>query len=92
MRPKPRQLSLKYHPDKNKEPEAEEKFVEVAEAYTVLSNADQRARYDAMGGDSERCDSNSAAFTKLAIQLVGRWSLVGYTKERLSFYHCKLPA
>jgi DnaJ-class molecular chaperone len=48
-----RQLSLKYHPDKNKSPDAEAMFVEVAEAYSVLSNADQRAQYDAMGRDSE---------------------------------------
>lgn len=32
-----RQLALKYHPDKNKEKDSEEKFKQIAEAYEVLS-------------------------------------------------------
>jgi molecular chaperone DnaJ len=44
-----RQLALKYHPDRNKEPGAEEKFKEIAEAYAVLSDAKKRAEYDAGG-------------------------------------------
>lgn len=41
--------------DKNKEPDAQAKFVEIAEAYTVLSDEKSRTRYDQMGQDSERC-------------------------------------
>ena len=32
-----RKLALQYHPDRNKEPGAEERFKEIAEAYAVLS-------------------------------------------------------
>lgn len=45
-----RQLALKYHPDRNPDDKnAEEKFKEAAEAYSVLSDADKRARYDRYG-------------------------------------------
>ena len=45
-----RKLVIKYHPDKNPgDKEAEEKFKEAAEAYSVLSDADKKARYDQFG-------------------------------------------
>src|SRR5688500_19377933 len=45
-----RKLAVRYHPDKNPgDAEAEEKFKEAAEAYSVLSDAEQRARYDRFG-------------------------------------------
>lgn len=44
-----RKLALKYHPDKNKDPSAEERFKEVAEAYEVLSDKKKRDIYDAHG-------------------------------------------
>lgn len=44
-----RKLALKFHPDKNKSPAAEEKFKEVAEAYEVLSDKKKRDIYDQFG-------------------------------------------
>ena len=45
-----RKLALQYHPDRNPgNGEAEEKFKEAAEAYSVLSDAQKRANYDRFG-------------------------------------------
>lgn len=44
-----RKLAMKYHPDVNKEPGAEDRFKEINEAYEVLSDKDKRATYDQFG-------------------------------------------
>ncbi len=45
-----RQLAMKYHPDRNPgDRQAEERFKEAAEAYSVLADQDKRARYDRFG-------------------------------------------
>ncbi|MGA5080091.1 DnaJ C-terminal domain-containing protein [Streptomyces griseoincarnatus] len=46
-----RKLARKHHPDVNKDPEAEERFKEINEAYSVLSDPKTRARYDRFGED-----------------------------------------
>jgi len=49
-----RKMALKFHPDKNKEADAEEKFKEIAEAYEVLSDVEKRAAFDRYGEDGLR--------------------------------------
>lgn len=44
-----RKLAMKYHPDRSDEPDAEEKFKQVTEAYEVLRDPEQRSRYDRFG-------------------------------------------
>src|SRR5271166_1053 len=44
-----RQLARRYHPDISTEPDAEQRFREIAEAYGVLSDPAKRASYDAQG-------------------------------------------
>jgi molecular chaperone DnaJ len=44
-----RKLAFQYHPDRNKDDGASEKFKEVNEAYEILSDADKRAAYDRFG-------------------------------------------
>jgi hypothetical protein len=62
-----RKLALKWHPDKNpgNKAEAERRFIEIAEAYEVLGDAQARQHYDA-GGDSGVTRSTGAGGS-------GRW-------------------
>ncbi len=48
-----RKLAMKYHPDQNKDnPEAEEKFKEISEAYDILKDEQKRAAYDRYGSSA----------------------------------------
>lgn len=44
-----RKLARKFHPDVNKDPEAENRFKEIGEAYEVLKDPDKRKKYDQFG-------------------------------------------
>jgi len=44
-----RKLAMLYHPDRNKAPDAEEKFKEMSEAYAVLEDQTKRQQYDQYG-------------------------------------------
>jgi molecular chaperone DnaJ len=58
-----RRLAHQYHPDKNQtDPTAEERFKEAAEAYAVLSVAEQRQRYDRFGHAGVSSSAASAAW------------------------------
>jgi molecular chaperone DnaJ len=57
-----RRLARELHPDVNKEPGAEERFKEAAEAYEVLSDADRRATYDRYGQEGLRSGGYSPNF------------------------------
>jgi len=48
-----RKLAFKYHPDRNRDDGAEEKFKEINEAYEVLSDTEKRDTYDRFGHGGE---------------------------------------
>ncbi len=52
-----RKLAHKYHPDVSEEPDAEERFKEVKEAYEVLSDPEKRAAYDQLGSGWQQGES-----------------------------------
>lgn len=54
-----RRLARKYHPDLNKEADAEEKFKELGEAYEVLKDPKKRNEYDTMGDVHQQYQSHS---------------------------------
>lgn len=49
-----RKQALRFHPDKNKSPGAEDKFKEIAEAYDVLSDAKKKDIYDRFGEEGKQ--------------------------------------
>ncbi|NOJ61152.1 DnaJ C-terminal domain-containing protein [Arthrobacter sp. 260] len=46
-----RKLARKHHPDVNRDPDSADRFKEIGEAYSTLSDADTKARYDRFGSD-----------------------------------------
>lgn len=44
-----RKLAMEFHPDRNKSPDAEEKFKDISESYAVLSDQNKRQQYDQFG-------------------------------------------
>jgi curved DNA-binding protein len=56
-----RKLARQYHPDVNKDPEAEERFREISEAYEVLRDPEKRAQYDRFGSTRRAGEDVSGA-------------------------------
>lgn len=62
-----RKLAAKYHPDVCKEPDAEEKFKDINEAYSVLSDKEKRQMYDTYGtADPQEAAQSGAGFDPFA--------------------------
>ncbi len=65
-----RSLAMKYHPDRNpgKEKEANEKFKEINEAFSVLGDPQKRKRYDQFGTAGEIGDIFGSPFTRTTFE------------------------
>ena len=57
-----RKMAKKYHPDVNKTPEAEAKFKEIGEAYSVLGDAEKRRQYDQFGHEAYTQGASQGGF------------------------------
>jgi DnaJ homolog subfamily A member 2 len=53
-----KKMALKYHPDRNKEPEAEERFKKISSAYEILMDEEKRSNYDKFGLDAVKNGAN----------------------------------
>jgi len=81
-----RKLARQYHPDVNKEPEAEERFKEINEAYGILSDAAKRARYDRFGraglGNAGGFHDYTVDFADIFDELFGQFGFSGGRSSR----------
>ena len=73
-----RKLAIQYNPDKNPgDKEAEEKFKEAAEAYSVLSDADKKARYDQFGFEGVSGAGGGSGFGGAGMDMNDIFSMFG---------------
>ena len=87
-----RKLAMKFHPDQNKDnPQAEEKFKEISEAYNVLKDDQKRAAFDrygssafdgSMGGGAGGFSGGGAAFSDIFEDMFGDFMGGGRQQSR----------
>lgn len=61
-----KRLALLWHPDRNKDKEAEEKFKKIKQAYDVLSDENQRREYDQQRAAASQRKRNARCETRAA--------------------------
>ncbi|KAH8364580.1 hypothetical protein KR084_008472 [Drosophila pseudotakahashii] len=74
-----RRMALRYHPDKNDHPQAEEQFKEVVAAFEVLSDKEKRQIYDQFGEEGLRIDDEPATFAQPTSDMLPFMCAVGGT-------------
>ena len=57
-----KKMALEFHPDRNKNPDAEDRFKDISKAYQVLSDSDKRRQYDLMGDVENMSFDNTCHF------------------------------
>ena len=72
-----RKLAKQYHPDVNKEPDAEAKFKEIGEAYAVLSDPQKKAQYDQFGHAAFENGAGGAGFSGFDINDIDLSDILG---------------
>uniref|UniRef100_A0A4X2JXF0 DnaJ homolog subfamily C member 16 n=1 Tax=Vombatus ursinus TaxID=29139 RepID=A0A4X2JXF0_VOMUR len=55
-----KKLAREWHPDKNKDPGAEDKFIQISKAYEILSNEEKRSNFDRYGDAGENTGYHQA--------------------------------
>jgi curved DNA-binding protein CbpA len=76
-----KRLASQYHPDRNKDEDAAQKFKEASEAYFVLSDPAQRHLYDVLG-PNKYDDPREVTFYRLNQEAANRELEREYEKER----------
>lgn len=83
-----RKLARKYHPDVNKNPDAEGKFKDIAEAYEVLGDPQKRSKYDEFGSNYHSGDEfhPPPGWENSSYQFYGEPSGSGFTRDDLGSF------